>query len=149
LLGSIKMIAKVKTVLYWMALLVAVSVAGTLIKYWVEDKLQRTLNQAASNVNKSLPKMVESGMRFDRVNSPGNKTLVYEYSFVERQASEIDTASVRHQTYRAMLKYLCDDPEQKDWFSKGVTNVFLYRDRVGTEVFRFNVAKADCDKLSQ
>ena len=143
------MIAKVKTVLYWVALLVAVSVAVTLAKYGVENKFQRTLNQAASDVNKSLPKTVEPGMRFDRLTSPGNKTLVYEYSFVEQRASEIDAASARHQTYRAMLNYLCNDPEQKDWFGKGLTNVFLYRDRVGTEVFRINVTKADCDKLSQ
>jgi hypothetical protein len=140
-------IAKVKTVLYWIALLMAVSVAGTLAKCGVEDKLQKTLSQAASNVNKSLPK-VEQGVRFDRVTAPGNKTLVYEYSFVEPLASEIDAASIRHQTYLDLLKYLCDDPVQKDWFSKGVTNVFLYRDRVGTEVFNVNVAKADCDKMS-
>jgi hypothetical protein len=143
------MIAKAKTVLYWMALLVAVIVVGTLAKYGVEVKLQRTLNQAASSASKSLPKTVEPGVRFDRVTSPGNKTLVYEYSFVERQASEIDADSARHQTYRGLLKYVCDDPVQKDWFSKGVTNVFLYRDRVGAEVFRVNVAKADCNKLSE
>jgi hypothetical protein len=143
------MIVKVKTVLYGVAILVAVSVVGTLAKYGVENKFQRALNQAASSASKSLPKTVEPGIRFDRVTSPGNKRLVYEYSFFERLASEFDAASARRKTYRVLLNNSCDDPEQKDWFSKGVTNVYLFRDRVGTEVFRVNVTKADCDKLSQ
>lgn len=107
--------------------------------------LQRTLDQAAAIANKSLPRM-ENGIYLDRVRSPGMKTLVYEYLYLDQVATQLDVKTLKAWAYSGSLSAVCDRPEQRDWFDKGVTTIYLYRDKHGDEVFRVEFTKRDCDQ---
>lgn len=109
-------------------------------------ELQNTLNLAAGLINESLPRIGGSGVRLDRVISPGNKTLIYEYSFIDILGSQIDRSAAQQKIYRGSVGSLCDDPGQKDWLNKGVTTIYIYRDKKGSEVARVSISQIDCDK---
>lgn len=110
------------------------------------DELQNTLNQAAVVINKSLPKITWPGVVLDRVKSPGNKTLIYEYSLIYLLASQIDRKVAEQKIYRGSVDSLCNDQGQKDWFDRGVTTIYAYRDKKGSEVVRVTISQGDCDK---
>ncbi len=74
------------------------------------------------------------------------RTLVYEYSYQDEVATQLDVETLRAQAYRGSLPALCNRPGQKDWFEKGVTTIYLYRDSHGDEVFRVTFTKKDCDQ---
>lgn len=105
----------------------------------IEDKLVQLVNE----VNKSLPKMLDSETKLDSVYTELNN-LEYRYSLVNYNAIDID-ANFLHENMRpSIVSIACSNSATVSLIQEGVNVSYTYFDKVGEYITTINVRSSDC-----
>lgn len=125
-------------------LLVGCSLYLKQIKYVPETlSIEEKLVQLANEMNKKLPKMLDSETTLDTVHTySGN--LQYRYSLVNYSASDIDV-SVLHKNMRpSLVEAACSNSTTASLMQEGVRVSYTYLDKSGEYITSINVKHSDC-----
>lgn len=110
-----------------------------------EDAVQKL----AANYNKTLPTMVDSQTRLDRVTARGLK-IIYDFTLVNDPApgqKTLDDPEVARQVEEGVAAKVCKSEETKPGRDLGVTFSYSYSSKDGRKLFDFEVTPLRCDFL--
>jgi hypothetical protein len=96
------------------------------------SSLDQDLVAAASEINKNCPVMVDSITRFDNAAALTNNVFKFNYTILNAEKSNYDTAALQSAVKPVALNLLKTDPQYKLYRAKNVTLVFTYRDKNGS-----------------
>ncbi|WOX49080.1 DUF2569 family protein [Aeromonas sp. XH] len=125
-------------------LLIGCSLYFKQIKYVPETlSIEEKLVRLANEMNKNLPKMLDSETTLDTVYTySGN--LQYRYSLVNYSASDID-ANVLHENMRpSLVEAACSNSTTASFMQEGVSVSYIYFDKSGEYITSINVKNSDC-----
>ena len=97
-----------------------------------------TLRLMADQLNRQCPMTIDAETRLDRVEvMPGNG-LAYNYTFINKSASSVDTASMQQALKPGILSNLKSNAAFQYFRDNKITMIFNYADKDG--VFLFSMA---------
>ncbi|HET8938484.1 MAG TPA: hypothetical protein VFN67_33800 [Polyangiales bacterium] len=103
-----------------------------------EPTIEQELQAVAMQVNKDLPKMIDSETRFDRATvGPG---LSFTYQFTLLKAAEMtpsQVGAVRSHLSQSLRTTVCDGTDLTPMLQANVTINYLYVDNQGARVMSF------------
>jgi len=101
----------------------------------------------AEQVNKRLPRMVDSVTRAERVRAKGNR-LIYEYTLVHADLDMLDLNSFQQSFSRdaksVVINNVCRGDLSEYIKNKDVSITYVYSDAKGRELLRINIDKSNC-----
>lgn len=115
------------------------------IKYFLIDRsaFDKALMQAASEINKSCPIMLDSETRLDNaIALPGN-VFQYNYTLVNMQKSAIDTPALKNILTPQMQNFVRTNPEMAFARDRHVTLNYYYKDKDAQYAFTVTITPED------
>lgn len=107
--------------------------------------VDRQLAEVASNMNKTLPMMVDKDTQLDNTAALPGKVLQYNYTLIAIEASQIDASRLEQAFKPALLNKVRTTPEMSSLRGLGVTFVYSYRDKNGVSIARYEFGPKDYD----
>ena len=106
---------------------------------------QQALSKVASELNKTLPMMVDQETELTNVLGL-EATIVYNYRLVNMRASELDASRLLNELKPRVSTAACTTPQTRDDFlKKGVTMRYVYYDASRAHIASFDVNAASCN----
>ena len=105
--------------------------------------IDKKLAEVASEMNKTLPMMVDKETQLDNAAALPGKVLQYNYTLIGIEASQLDTAKFEQSFKPALLNKIKTTPEMGPFRDAGVTFIYNYRDKGGVMVVRFEFGPKD------
>jgi len=127
---------------------------------WAEVDMQKpvplaeSLKISAEVMNKSLPTMIDSELRHDKVEAKGN-TLVFKYTLVNFTQKEMSAEKLSELMEKDTKQGVCSDKDSLMMLEKGMTLIYEYSDKNGKPITQFTFDAEACgiesemDKLKQ
>ena len=112
-----------------------------------ERDIAGILSAAASEINKSVPTMVDAETRMDQAVAGPGLQLTYEHTFIEFPApgqnpfdifDDLDAKSAR------LKQRVCQNEAMTTIFREGVTVIYRYKDKSGKQLFDVTIFPKDC-----
>ena len=101
------------------------------------------LTEAASELNKLSPYMVDSETRFD--NSLGiNNSMIYNYTLINYGPGEIEPSLIREELKPKTRNITCSSPQMDTFRKYSVLLVYNYYDNTGSLITSFDVDLGSC-----
>jgi uncharacterized membrane protein YvbJ len=107
--------------------------------------LQSQLQTAALEANRSLPMMVNSETKLERVSVGDGNVLISNFKFVNYQASEIDLDELRD-SYPAIISNVCS--KMRASLKSGITYRYHYASADNTHLDTLTINSAKCEATS-
>ena len=105
---------------------------------------EKWLKQTADELNKSLPKIADPGIRWDSVTpGPGIK-LNYSYTLMNQPAGQVDIEQFNAKTQSRLRTAVCTRPGMLELVKNGVTLAYIYRGSDGRFVSQIEVVRQQC-----
>ncbi len=102
------------------------------------------LKKVAAEVNRTLPKMVDSETEMTSVDGL-DATAVYNYRLVNVEAASVNAEQLVGALKPQVTKAVCAAPQTRDKFLRqGITLRYTYADKNGQRVASFDVVPTDC-----
>jgi hypothetical protein len=95
------------------------------------------LQQAAGNLNKSCPMMIDPETRLDTVTIPAARTFQYNYTLVNLQKATIDMEDLKNFLTPTIVENVKTSPQLQLFREQNTTLSYRYNDRNG--VFLFDI----------
>lgn len=95
------------------------------------------LQQAAGNLNKSCPMMIDPETRLDTVTIPAARTFQYNYTLVNLQKATIDMEDLKNFLKPTIIENVKTSPQLQLFREQSTTLSYRYSDRNG--VFLFDI----------
>lgn len=108
--------------------------------------IDKQLVAVASEINKTLPMMVDKETRFDATTALPGKVLKYNYTMVNLAASQIDLSKVDASFRPQIINKVSTTPEMAPLRDQGVTFVYSYSDKDGVFITSFEIGPKDYRK---
>lgn len=108
------------------------------------DRVIRLLQITANEMNKSLPTMIDSDTRFDRVGTGPGRRITYVRTLVNYTANEMPARMLENLIGESIHNGVCSAPEMQIWLNDDVTIVYRYSDRHGNYIHQFIVNRESC-----
>jgi len=118
------------TIVACIALVVIFSVAQMLIKK--SSTNNDVMTQAANEINKKCPIMVDSITRFDNSAALTNNVFQFNYTITNADKSNYDTIALQSAVRPITLNLLKTDPKYKLYRDNNTTLSFVYHDKNGS-----------------
>ncbi len=119
------------TIIACIALVVIFSVAQMLIKKPSANN-NDVMIQAANEINKKCPIMVDSITRFDNSAALTNNVFQFNYTITNADKSNYDTFALQNAVRPLTLNLLKADPKYKLYRDNNTTLSFVYHDKNGS-----------------
>lgn len=108
-----------------------------------DAEVAKVLAEASREINKSLPMIVDKGLRLD--SSVGaNKVLLYSYTLVDHKASAVNADEFRRGMTAKIIPSVCEDEEMQFLLKNGVRYRYRYHGEDGTEIATITMGSSDC-----
>ena len=101
-----------------------------------KSDFDKQLFELVKEVNKNLPKMIDSETRFDSSTALPNKVFQYNYTLVNYSKDELNLVELKDQFYPTFLDNIKTNPNLKILRDNNVTIVFLIKDKDGYEILK-------------
>ncbi len=88
--------------------------------------------QAANEINKNCPIMVDSITRFDNAMALSNNKFQFNFTILNVEKSTFDTVELQKKIRPIALNSLKTDPKYKIYREKNMTLLFNYHDKSGS-----------------
>lgn len=109
-----------------------------------ESALDDVLVKVSQQMNKKMPIPVDNDTRLDSVSTVPGKHLIYHYTLVNVNASDV-SADTFHAVIEPQLKSrLCANTDMQNFLKHGVTVSYLYKDKNGQPVGGAKFAPSEC-----
>ena len=118
------------TIIACIALVVIFSVAQMLVKK--PSTNNDIMTQAANEINKKCPIMVDSITRFDNSAALTNNVFQFNYTITNADKSNYDTTTLQNAVRPLTLNLLKTDPKYKLYRDNNTTLSFVYHDKNGS-----------------
>lgn len=103
-----------------------------------KDVFDKKLMRAVSEINKNAPMMIDSETRLDRTIAYSEKKMEYQYTLINYSASDIpDMSLFKSNIGNMILIAIKNEPKFAEFRKKGVTFSYIYNDKNGDELMRF------------
>ncbi len=111
------------------------------------SKLQSQLEKIADETGKDLPKMLDSGTRWDSVRAV-EQALVNSYTLIHVNKGDIEHSVFVRTMQASLLERLCGKPELDFLTDNDVSVVYSYNDKEGVNVAILHFNTSDCSRAS-
>lgn len=101
------------------------------------------LNGIASGANKSLPMMVDSATRLERMVAHEG-VLEKQFTLVANRRAEIDVASFEKQVSESLVAQSCANKQSVTLYKAGVSEWFTYQDMNGEAIATVKIGQENC-----
>ena len=113
--------------------------------------LETELLDAAQQLNKNTPLLVDEATRLDSASAVGRTGFIYYYTRLDQLKSEIDQLTVDEFVRPNIIDYVKNSPEMKGFRDNNITIDYRYYDKKGDFITEISVtpelyAKNDSDK---
>lgn len=109
-----------------------------------DAEIAQTLADGSRAVNKTLPVMIDQGTRLDSTEA-SDKVFLYNFTFVEHEASEIDALDFQGSMKPTIARGACEDEASRFFLQNGVRYSYRYHGKDGKEIATITVGSADCE----
>ena len=106
--------------------------------------LQEAIDQV-NDMNKQLPKMADKWTRFDSVYAD-KKSITYKCTLVEMTKKQFNYKDVKRQKGLELADKICSSGNPRILLDTGVKFVYIYYDKTGAELIRFDIDRSKCSK---
>lgn len=121
----------------------AIAFAGTSFAvnhfFFEKPSFDKALMQAASELNKTCPIMVDAETRLDNALALPNNHFQYNYTLVNLSIEELDTVQIHGSIDAQIINNVKTNPDLKIYRDNKVTMAYYYKDKNGKYVMRLNV----------
>ena len=108
--------------------------------FFASPTFDMAMMEAASELNKSCPIMVDSETRLDNAVAMPNNVFQYNYTLVKLSRDEVDTALVHENLDLSIINNVKTSPDLKIYRDNNVTMAYYYKDKDGQYLLRLNVS---------
>jgi hypothetical protein len=108
---------------------------------------EKQLRDAAEEVNKDAPRMVDAQTRLDRAEVDFGMTFTYEYTLMNLHKLELGSARVeqfQREVRRRLRVSACEENKLAGLLQMASAVRFVYRDRDGLELATVAITRSDC-----
>ena len=102
-----------------------------------------TLEEAAQELNASLPAMVDEQTRLDEAEALGRE-FHYRYTLLGGTPVHGDRAALASRLTPHLTRTVCGNAQMRDFLYPDVTAVYTYRDEAGSVLTSIRVSLDDC-----
>jgi hypothetical protein len=131
-------------------LVIAGSVAGFVIGYVIVNSLftspsgfDKQLVNAANEINKICPIMVDSQTRLDNAMSMPGKQFVYNYTLVNSLKADIDISQLQEHMRPLLINSIKTNDKMDTFKNNNVTLSYNYKDKEGVFLFKIVIGPED------
>jgi hypothetical protein len=110
----------------------------------VDDALRRL----AVQMNRTMPKDIDSEFRLEKVSAEPGQELVYHYTLREKRAADVPQAVFNGALAPAVRLRLCQDPQMQGLLKSGARIGYAYRGNDGGDIGKLSFSQHDCRKDS-
>jgi len=108
-----------------------------------DAEVAEVLAEAAREINKSVPMVVDRGLRLDGTVG-ANKVLLYNYTLLDHKASAVNVTEFRRGMRAKLVPGVCKDEAMQFLLKNGVRYRYRYRGKGGKEIATITVGSAEC-----
>ncbi len=122
----------------WSVFAIAAGILITfMVLYFTRESvpIDKHLAVAASELNKTLPMMVDASTRLDNVLALPDRVMVYNYTAVKIEIVQADSNTFKDNLRPKLINIIKTTPEMKFFRDEDVTFVYLYRREDGSYLF--------------
>lgn len=112
-----------------------------------QSALRAELEYIAEDTSEILPKMLDSGTRWDSIKAL-DTSLVNSYTLINTRKADIDHAIFVRSMRASMIEKMCHREEMKFLSDNDVSVLYKYFDSEGESVAILSFTPADCSKAS-
>ena len=105
--------------------------------------IDKQMMQAASEINKTCPIMVDKDTRLDATVGGINKSFAYNYTLVNLAAGQINVDKLRDYLRPRIVNNARTSNDMKVFRENGVTLIYRYHDKEGKELLEITVTPED------
>ncbi len=125
---------------------IIVAIIAFVISYFAIQKLfnnpksfDKAMMEAASEINKSCPIMIDNDTRLDNTVAMPNNIFQYNYTLVNIEKSEINIEELRRFIEPNVVNNVKTNPEMKGYKENKVTMAYFYKDKNGEFLLKIDV----------
>jgi hypothetical protein len=125
-------------------------IAGFVIGYVIVNSLlsspsgfDKQLANAANEINKICPIMVDSDTRLDNAISMPGKQFLYNYTLVNHKKSDIDITQLQENMRPLLINSIKTNDEMEIFKKNNVTLTYNYKDKEGVFLFKIVIGPED------
>jgi hypothetical protein len=107
--------------------------------FFKPQTFDKAMMEAASELNKSCPLMVDQHTRLDNAVAMPNNIFQYNYTLVNLDKSEVNIDTVRKYVQPGIINNVRTNPDLKPYRDNNVTMAYNYRDKNGIFVLKIDV----------
>ena len=117
------------------------AIVGILIQNYFSEPVSfdQAMMQAASELNKSCPMMVDSETQLDNANALPDNKFQYNYTLVNYSIEELDLEQVKASIEPGIITNVRTNPDLKAYRDNNVTMVYSYKDKNQEHLFKIEV----------
>lgn len=106
----------------------------------VDEALVKVVDQ----INKQLPRTVDSDTRWDATEAGPGRRFTYQYTIVAARAAEVDAAWFYQNMSSNLRNSVCTNQDMSVFFKNGVTVVYSYRGRDSRHITKIELSPQNC-----
>ena len=111
--------------------------------FFKAPSFDKVMMEAASELNKSCPMMVDSDTQLDNaIALPGN-IFQYNYTLVNYTLAEIDVDNLEENLEPVLINNVKTNPDMSGFRKNSVTVAYNYKDKEGNFITKISVTKDD------
>jgi len=107
--------------------------------FFKQPSFDKVMVQAASEINKNCPMMVDQYTRWDNAVVLPGKILQYNYTLVDLEKSEVNLDTVKKYVEPGIINNVRTNPDMKIYRDNNTTFIYYYKDKNGVFVYKFPV----------
>ncbi len=125
------------------------SIVGIIVfglSYWAVQQIffkppsfDKVMMQAASELNKTCPIMVDQNTRLENAIALPNNTFQYNYTLVELTKAEVNLDTLKKYIEPAIQNNVKTSPSMKIYRDNKTTLIYYYKDKDGLFVYKFSI----------
>src|SRR5450759_1934194 len=104
-----------------------------------DTEIQNKLKQVANEVNKGCPRIIDSETRLDNAGAFSNRTLLYNFTLVNKERSQIDTLMLKSSMEPSIINQFKTSPIFELARQNHLTIKYYFKDRNGIYLFTISI----------
>jgi len=109
-----------------------------LIDYFGKSKnlFDKELIEVVHEMNKHLPIMLDSEMRFDSITALPDKTIQFFYTLINSSKDKLDLEEYKNNMHQVLLNNIKTSSDLEQFRENKVTMIYVFRDKNNIEILK-------------
>jgi len=109
--------------------------------FFKTPSFDKAMMEAASEINKSCPFMVDQYTRLDNVVALPNNTFQYNYSLINMNKEDVDIVGLTNYLEPTIVNNVKTNPDLKAYRDNKTTMAYYYKDKNGNFITKIEVSE--------